>query len=83
MTLVTLRQPLGLMIGPDMREILHFEGEVADMGRGDRTYRISAVRLPYGQTTIRRVFTEADKQPVVTINESIIAASQELEPPKA
>ena len=78
MTLVTLKQLIALQVGSSLREVQVFEASSVGMGRGDRTFPVAAVRYSYQAKMVRQAIL-ADQRPLhVTINESIIAATQEL-----
>jgi len=76
MILVTLRQLIALQVGSSLREVQVFEASDVELGRGDRTYTVSAVRYAYQAKMVRQVVLKGSL--LVTINEAIIAATQEI-----
>jgi len=75
MILVTLRQAIRILSGAEVEtDVSVFKAESCEQGRGDRTYRIFEVYLPAVLETLRWQTFSA----VVTVNEAIIAATQEL-----
>lgn len=75
MTLVTLRQPIRIQSGGEAQtDVSVFKAESRTQGRGDSTFRIYEVYLPAVLESLRWQTFSA----VVTVNEAIIAATQEL-----
>jgi len=75
MTLVTLRQPIRIQSrGEEQADVSVFKAESCTQGRGDRTFRIFEIYLPGLPENLRWQTFSA----VVTVNEAIIAATQEI-----